>query len=166
MKLKYKIIYLLLIPFIFVLTSCKKIIITDENSANVFLNEYYLYLSDQKQNFIGIDLRDLNDEYSLGHLKGFINYNYFTTRSKNESDAEYNQKISNNFQKWMRMKYDKSTTIFMIDNGINQCVIQEAGKLKAMGYKKIYIYTVGYDSLIKFNEGKIPVIIGTDDCGC
>ncbi len=154
MKLTNNKILLGIILLLLTLTSCKKIVVIDKSDANKYLDEYYLYLSDKKQDYVGIDLRSFNEEYVVGHLKGFVSY------SLHEND-----KNSNSFQDWMMQNYDQNTTIFLIDSD-GLFSYQEAKILKENGYKKIYVYNGGYDSLIKYNDGKIPIITGSDDCGC
>lgn len=156
---------ILVIIYILSITGCKKTYIYHNEKAVDYLNAYYEYLSDEKQDFIGIDLRDLETAYASGHLKGFISYNYNLKRKRTEDETTYLQRCSTAFQRWIRQNVDKRTTIFLIDqNGTN--VLSEAVKLKSSGYKNIHIYAEGYKTLNEYNHNIIPIITGIEDCGC
>ena len=145
--------------------SCKKVNVFDETKANDYIDAYYEYLSDQKQGFVAIDLRTLESEYAEGHLKGFISYQYYKTKKENETDAVYESRMSESFNKWMTLNYSKSLTVFLLDND-EKIANREALKLKNQGYKKIYIYTGDFNTLQEQANGVIEIVKGIDDCGC
>lgn len=166
MKKIYKLITLLIcITMMFGLAGCKKVNVISENQADKYIDAYYEFLSDQKQGFVAIDLRDLNDEYAKGHLKGFISYTYYKTRNSGETDADYEKRMSENFRSWVKYNYSTSLTIFLIDSD-GLLAKQEAVKLLNQKYKKIYVFEGGYDLLSQSAVGIVEIITGTDDCGC
>ena len=76
-----KISFLLIITLsLFVLVSCK----IKKTSKEEYVDLLYRYHTLMKEENVCIDLRDLNQEYANGHIKGFINYNY-----QNGSDEEF-----------------------------------------------------------------------------
>lgn len=160
-------LFLLLVFSIIILsfTSCKKVAVISEDDGKKYIDAYYEFLSDARQGFVAIDLRNLNEEYAEGHLKGFISYQYYKTRNSVESDSEYESRMSENFRQWMKLNYSTSLTIFLIDSD-GSIAKQEAIKLFNQNYKKIFVYENGYNSLIKYNNDVIDVVSGTDDCGC
>lgn len=166
MKKIYKLFTLLLIfSFIFMISSCKKVHVVDEDNADLFVDEYYEYLADNKQGFVALDLRNLEPDYANGHLKGFKSYQYYIARNHLEPDSVYNERISTTFIKWMELNYSKNLTVFLIDSS-GDIVTQAAVKLKDAGYKNIFIYTSGYDTIVNKLNGKIEIVTGVDDCGC
>ena len=70
-----KISLFLLIGIVF-LTSCvvKKIKVYEENQANKFLDETKKYTSTTRDDYVLLDLRDLNNSFAKEHFVGFINY--------------------------------------------------------------------------------------------
>lgn len=158
----------IVIIFCFILlnfTGCKKVKVISEENGDKYIDAYYEFLSDQKQGFVAIDLRDLNDEYANGHLKGFISYQYYKTKNNDETDDEYKKRMSENFINWMKYNYSTSLTVFLIDSD-GSLVKDEADKLAKLKYKKIYVFEKGYDLLSKKAVGTIEIVTGTDDCGC
>lgn len=146
-------------------TGCKKVKVISEENGDKYIDAYYDFLSDKKQGFVAIDLRNLNDEYANGHLKGFISYQYYKTRNNEEIDDEYKKRMSENFINWMKYNYSTSLTVFLIDSD-GSLVKEEAEKLAKIKYKKIYVFEKGYDLLSKNAVGIIEIVTGTDDCGC
>lgn len=146
-------------------TGCKKVHVINETEATKFVDEYYEYLADNKQGFVALDLRTLDPDYASGHLKGFMSYQYHIARNHLEPDSVYNERISETFIKWMELNHSKDLTVFLIDKD-GSIVTQVAVKLKGAGYKNIYIYTSGYDTIINHLNGKIEIVTGVDDCGC
>lgn len=139
---------------LFTLVSCRKQIYKsyDIGEEELFINEIYKCIDDNKNNYCLIDVRDLNNEYGLGHFRGFINYDI----NKGSAD-EFVYKISS--------MYSKDKIIFMIDSdGSVVEILQQA--LKEEGYKKIYIYLGGYQKLLEKNDSDFVVVTGIDDCGC
>ena len=166
MKTNKRILFILiLVTLCFTMISCKKVNVFDETKANDYIDAYYEYLSDQKQGFVAIDLRTLESEYAEGHLKGFISYQYYKTKKENETDAVYESRMSESFNKWMTLNYSKSLTVFLLDND-GKVANREALKLKNQGYKKIYIYTGDFNTLQEQANGVIEIVKGIDDCGC
>lgn len=159
--------FILIISFVSLLflTGCKKVYVISKDNASEFVDEYYEYLADNKQGFVALDLRNLDPDYAEGHLKGFKSYQYYIARNHLEPDTVYNERISNTFIKWMEQNYNKDLTVFLIDND-GSIVTQAAVKLKGAGYKKIYIFTSGYDNIINHLNDKIEIVTGVDDCGC
>ena len=159
--------FILIISFLSLLflTACKKVYVISKDNASEFVDEYYEYLADNKQGFVALDLRNLDPDYAEGHLKGFKSYQYYIARNHLEPDTVYNERISNTFIKWMEQNYNKDLTVFLIDND-GSIVTQAAVKLKGAGYKKIYIFTSGYDNIINHLNDKIEIVTGVDDCGC
>ena len=158
---------IILFTTLFVLTfsSCKKVYIYDESKADDFINEYYEYLADNKQGFVAIDLRNLNPDYSDGHLKGFKSYQYYIARNEKEPDSVYESRISETFCKWIQQNYSKDLAVFLID--YNGTVVEQAAvKLKGLGYKNVYIYTGGYDTIVNHLNDLVEVVTGVEDCGC
>lgn len=149
----------------FGLVGCKKVNIISENQPDKYIDAYYEFLSDQKQGFVAIDLRNLNEEYAKGHLKGFISYTYYKTRNSGETDAEYEKRMSENFRSWIKYNYSTSLTIFLVDND-GKLAKQEAAKLLNQKYKKIYVFEGGYDLLSQSAKGIVEIVTGTADCGC
>lgn len=158
-------IFVLCIGVLLTFSGCKKIHVIDEENGEEYINAYYDYFSGEKTGFVAIDLRILNPEYSKGHLKGFISYQYEKARNLGESDTEYRNRMSQTFQAWIKSMYSTKLTVFLIDTE-GEIVLQEAPKLQAAGYKRVYIYTAGYVSLAKQASNLIPIATGTDDCGC
>lgn len=154
---------LILVTLCFTMISCKKVNVFDDTKASDYIDAYYEFLSDQKQGFVAIDLRNLESEYAKGHLKGFISYQYYKTKKENETDSSYESRMSENFNKWMTLNYSKSLTVFLLDCD-EKVGNQEALKLKNQGYKKIYIYTGDFNTLQ--TNGIIEIVKGIDDCGC
>ena len=60
----------------------------------------------------------------------------------------------------------KDLDITLLIDKDGSIVTQAAVKLKGAGYKNIYIYTSGYDTIINHLNGKIEIVTGVDDCGC
>ena len=61
--------------------------------------------------------------------------------------------------------YNKKTTIFLLDS--DGSLIEEVSSiLQELEYKKIYIYTDGYESLIELAKNDIFIETGLDNCGC
>lgn len=161
MKLSLKIVVFTISILLLTLTSCKKIIIIEKLDGQKYIDEYYLYLSDQKQDFVGIDFRNLNTDYKNGHFKGFISYSFY----EKSLDKEQYNKVCKNFITWIIQNYDTSVCLFLIDldGSISSKV---ATRLKEVGYQRIYTYKGGFDDLEKFNKNLISIITGVDDCGC
>lgn len=159
--------FILIISFVSLLflTGCKKVYVISNDNVSEFVDEYYEYLADNKQGFVALDLRNLDPDYAEGHLKGFKSYQYYIARNHLEPDTVYNERISNTFIKWMEQNYNKDLTVFLIDND-GSIVTHAAVKLKGAGYKKIYIFTSGYDNIINHLNDKIEIVTGVDDCGC
>ena len=165
MRSRKIILVLLMLSICLMMSSCKKTQTFNEKDASKYIDTYYEYLSDQKQGFVAIDLRDLENEYSAGHLKGFISYQYYKTRKQTETDADYEKRMSESFIKWMQLNYSKNQTVFLLD-GNGEIVQHAAVKLKNQGYKKIYIYTGSFEKIKDSAIGIVAIVKGTDDCGC
>lgn len=166
MKLINKtLIIITILLFVFTISSCKKVKVYDEEEASEFISEYYEYLADNKQGFVALDLRNLNPDYSEGHLKGFKSYQYYIARNADEKDTEYESRISDAFIKWIQQNYNKKLAIFLIDYD-GSVVTPVAAKLKSIGYKQIYIYTGGYDTVVYHLNDLVEIVTGVDDCGC
>lgn len=165
-KLVISIVAFLTIAFTLTMSSCKKVYVSDENNYQEFVDEFYAYLTDQKEddNYVAIDLRSIT-AYGNGHFKGFISYSFYKVRNSNESVDMYERRMLDELVAHMRQNYGKKTTIFLIDedNGIIESI---AAHLKGVGYKEIYIYTPGYESLLSIASNVLSVKTGIDDCGC
>lgn len=136
------------ICLLFTLTSCKVKNLTKED----FVDKYYHYHVLEEKETGAIDLRDLHSEYAMGHLKGFVNYNF-----QNGNKEEFIYYVSS--------LYNKNFHIFLIAS--NKEDIQEASTfLKEEGYKHIYIYEEDFDTLLEYAKDYIQIIEGIDDCGC
>ena len=61
--------------------------------------------------------------------------------------------------------YNKKITIFLLDSD-GSLVTEVADLLKSQEYKKIYIYTDGYESLQELAKNDIFIETGLDNCGC
>lgn len=132
---------------LFLLTSCKVKTYSKEKYVDCFYNYHVL----QKKDNACIDLREL-DEYSKGHIKGFVNYNY-----KQGSKEEFIQ--------YMTSMYDKDIYIFLIDD-YGDHVEKAADILKKEGYKRIIICDVGYNDLEEYAKKHLQIVEGIDDCNC
>lgn len=53
---------------------CKKIKVYEENQAIKFLDETQKYTSTTRDDYVLLDLRDLNNSFAKEHFVGFINY--------------------------------------------------------------------------------------------
>ena len=143
---------LLICLLLITLTSCKsKVIATNKDNYSKYINEFYQYQIGQKEGYVAVDLRDTNI-YAEGHIKGFISYNY-----QNSTKEEFINYITG--------MYNKKTTLFLLDS--DGSLIEEVSSiLQELEYKKIYIYTDGYDSLIELAKDDIFIETGLDNCGC
>lgn len=143
---------LLICLLLITLTSCKsKVIATNKDNYSKYINEFYQYQIGQKEGYVAVDLRDTNI-YAEGHIKGFISYNY-----QNSTKEEFINYITG--------MYNKKTTIFLLDS--DGSLIEEVSSiLQELEYKKIYIYTDGYESLIELAKDDIFIETGLDNCGC
>lgn len=143
---------LLICLLLITLTSCKsKVIATNKDNYSKYINEFYQYQIGQKEGYVAVDLRDTNT-YAEGHIKGFISYNY-----QNSTKEEFINYITG--------MYNKKTTIFLLDS--DGSLIEEVSSiLQELEYKKIYIYTDGYESLIELAKNDIFIETGLDNCGC
>ena len=143
---------LLICLLLITLTSCKsKVIATNKDNYSKYINEFYQYQIGQKEGYVAVDLRDTNT-YAEGHIKGFISYNY-----QNLTKEEFINYITG--------MYNKKTTIFLLDS--DGSLIEEVSSiLQELEYKKIYIYTDGYESLIELAKNDIFIETGLDNCGC
>lgn len=149
--MKRSIYIILLLLFIFpCLTSCKKIITTDKDSADKYIETLYKYQIGQKKNGIMIDLRDI-DIYAEGHIKGFISYDYL--------------KDPDGFIPYMEGMYSKDKVVFLLSDE-SDLILEVSKVLQENGYKKIYIYLDGYDSLISLSSDYFFIETGLDNCGC
>ncbi len=156
---------LIILILLLTLTSCKKIKSYNDSNGDKFIDEYYEYLADNKQGYVAIDLRKLEPDYANGHLNGFKSYQYQLTKNENEQEEKYIERISNTFLKWIELNYSKDLTIFLIDYD-GSIVEKEIVNLEKIGYKKIYIYIDGYDTLINHLNNKVEIKKGVEDCGC
>lgn len=143
---------LLICLLLITLTSCKsKVIASNKDNYSKYINEFYQYQIGQKEGYVAVDLRDTNI-YAEGHIKGFISYNY-----QNSTKEEFINYITG--------MYNKKTTIFLLDS--DGSLIEEVSSiLQELEYKKIYIYTDGYESLIELAKNDIFIETGLDNCGC
>lgn len=143
---------LLVCLLLITLTSCKsKVISTNKDNYSKYINEFYQYQIGKKEGYVAVDLRD-TDIYAEGHIKGFISYNY-----QNSTKEEFINYITG--------MYNKKTTIFLLDS--DGSLIEEVSNiLQELEYKKIYIYTDGYESLIELAKSDIFIETGLDNCGC
>ena len=143
---------LLVCLLLITLMSCKsKVISSNKDNYSKYINEFYQYQIGKKEGYVAVDLRD-TDIYAEGHIKGFISYNY-----QNSTKEEFINYITG--------MYNKKTTIFLLDS--DGSLIEEVSSiLQELEYKKIYIYTDGYDSLIELAKDDIFIETGLDNCGC
>ncbi len=145
---KINLVLCLFIILLFI-TSCNKTF--KKEKAEVFIDEIYKCIESGKP-YCLIDVRKLNEEYAIGHFKGFINYDI-----ENGSVSEFVYKIES--------MYSKDKTLFIIDkDGSQVSILKDA--LKKAGYHKINIYLGGYDELLKANHGDFEIEVGIDNCGC
>lgn len=146
-------INLFLLTGIVFLSSCvvKKIKVYEENKAIKFLDETQKYTSTTRDDYVLLDLRDLNNSFAKEHFVGFINYDI-----NNGSFEELMQKL---------IIANKQDTIFIIDEK-GKDVIKVAEYLKKCGYKKIIIYPGGYENLRKNNSNYFTTRSGIEDCDC
>lgn len=146
-------INLFLLTGIVFLSSCvvKKIKVYEENQAIKFLDETQKYTSTTRDDYVLLDLRDLNNSFAKEHFVGFINYDI-----NNGSFEELMQKL---------IIANKQDTIFIIDEK-GKDVIRVAEYLKKCGYKKIIIYLGGYENLRKNNSNYFTTRSGIEDCDC
>lgn len=151
--MKHKIVLSLLICLLLItLTSCKsKVISTNKDNYHIYIDEFYQFQIGKKEGYVAVDLRD-TDIYADGHIKGFISYNY-----QNSNKEE--------FVTYMTGMYNKKITIFLLDSD-GSLVTKVADLLKSQEYKKIYIYTDGYESLKELAKNDIFIETGLDNCGC
>lgn len=146
-------INLFLLTGIVFLSSCvvKKIKVYEESQAIKFLDETQKYTSTTRDDYVLLDLRDLNNSFAKEHFVGFINYDI-----NNGSFEELMQKL---------IIANKQDTIFIIDEK-GKDVIKVAEYLKKCGYKKIIIYLGGYENLRKNNSNYFTTRSGIEDCDC
>lgn len=83
---------------------CKKIKVYEENQAIKFLDETQKYTSTTRDDYVLLDLRDLNNSFAKEHFVGFINYDI-----NNGSFEELMQKL---------IIANKQDTIFIIDERV------------------------------------------------
>ena len=148
-----KIISLLLVFILLVtLTSCSKIKTTTDSK------EFCEYIYDISRGEIKrgavIDLRDLETDYSAGHIYGALSYNF-----KNQSEEH--------FITWITGLKSTDTQILLVDygNGEHEVIMEY---LKKAGFKNVLAYTLGYNKLKETSVFKqlVEFNTGTDDCGC
>lgn len=149
-----KISILLIALLLIMITSCvntqyKYYGIGDEKR---FIDKIYEYVDEEKHEYCLVDVRELEEEYAMGHFFGFTNYDI-----KNGSIEEFVYK--------MESMYSKNRAVFIIDSD-GSYVDSLLKALKECNYKKIYVYEGGYSRLLAANNGDFSVVTGTDDCGC
>lgn len=146
-------LFFLFMIILLILGGCNKraIIVSDKDNYQIFVNAYYSYQIGEKEGFVAIDLRTLN-EYSEGHFKGFINYDY----SKGTDDELITT---------LKGMYNNETVVFLIDDGNNYVEIFSK-ILFDSGYKNIYLFKDGYNNLVPLATNDLFVVTGSDDCGC
>lgn len=132
----------------FVMTSCSK-----ELSAKKYCERCADIIKGERSGVI-VDLRILEGEasYSEGHISGAKSYDL----TKHNIEDIYD---------WLRLSTSLKTPVYLIDSG-NGDVLKVKDYLKK--YKKIYIYTDGYQALKEtsyFSELIIEAK-GTEGCDC
>ncbi len=148
-----------IILLVLLLVSCQKQRFEDynEKSFQDFVDKILMAADNQIRPAAMIDLRASGDEedptsdtYINGHIEYFINY-------------DYNSLGKDNFLKIINYRYPKNTHIFLIDGdgSISNLV---SNILKEQGYKYIYYYTDGYQSLIERAKDQLPIATGNCDC--
>lgn len=148
-------ICLFLFLILFFMTSCRKKISKYElNEGISFLEKIKEYALKNEHDYVLIDLRQLDEEYAMGHFFGFTNYDL--TRGNLD---EFGAFVSN--------MYNPEKTVFIIDKDGNT-VEQASQKLKQIGYKNIHIYLGGYEKLNTYNENEnyFRIVTGKEDCNC
>ena len=148
--------FFLIIIFCLMLIGCKKNEIIEDDKE--FINLYYEYYAGYESDFVGIDLRDYDNAYVLGHFKGFVSFEYFTKNNKSDE-------VKEKFTKWIELNYNKKTTIFLIDDGSN-IVPKVMEILTELKYKTVYGSINGYSNLLKANNNVIDIVIGGEGCDC
>lgn len=138
---------LVIILLLMFLTSCKVKVCSKEKYVDMI---YHYHVLQEKDNAC-IDLRTL-DEYSKGHIKGFVNYNF-----KNGSKEE--------FVYYMKSMYDKKIYIFLLDD-YGGYVQKAAEILKKEGFKKVVICEDGYSEIETYAKKYLQIVEGTEDCNC
>ncbi len=143
-------LFLFLVLTLFLLTSCAKIKEYDSTTSEEYIDLIYNHIDKDKE-YLLIDARSL-EEYAKGHFFGFINYDI----EKGTLD-EFGYKIES--------MHSKDKSIFIIDED-GRYVESLASVLLDAGYKKIYIYTSGFNKLNEYNNDDFQIVTGTDDCEC
>ena len=91
------------------------------------------------------------DIYAEGHIKGFTSYDYL--------------KDPDGFIPYMEGMYSKDKVVFLLSDE-SDLILEVSKVLQVNGYKKIYIYLDGYDSLISLSSDYFFIETGLDNCGC
>lgn len=129
----------------------------DEENYQDFIDKISLALNDLITPAVFIDLRTHGDEsnpsantYAASHIAYFINYDYLEIGK-------------DKFQEAITYHYSQKHHLFLIDaEGAESSIV--ASLLREKGYKHIYYYTKGYNSIIELSEGQL--VINTGNCDC
>lgn len=153
MKIKQILSVSIILTLFFMLTSCVKVY-SDEQK---FVDKLY----DQQLGKIEGLVLDLR-------IRGTINKEDGTFAKSHISGAKsFDVNQDEDLKSFMNKIAGKKTTIFIVDSG-NEEYIKIVEELKELGYKKIVVYTGGYEYL-RTTKAFIEAIYegsGLDDCGC
>lgn len=147
-----KVSLIMLLGLVF-FSSCvvKKIKVYEKSQILNFLDETKKYTSTTRNDYVLLDLRNLNDAYAIEHFVGFINYDI-----NNGTLEELKQKL---------IIANKTDTIFIIDENGDD-VIEVAQYLKKCGYKKLIIYLGGFKNIKSNANDYFMIKSGIEDCAC
>lgn len=127
-----------------------------------FIDIYYEYYAGYESDFVGIDLRDYDTQYTEGHFKGFVSFDYFPGMVEGNVNE---QGYVDRFSSWVKLNYNKKITIFLVDSG-NGIVEKVMKILEDNDFESVYGFKGGYDSLINVNNNVIDIITGGEGCNC
>lgn len=147
---------ILILSFLFLLlllTSC--VTITDDEQK--FVDKLYAQQTGEITGLV-VDLR----------IRGTEEKEPLTFAEKHIAGAKsFDVTVDEDFASWIKKLSNNKVTIFIVDSG-NGEYLEIVEILKELNYKKIVVYTKGYEQL-RITESFIEAIFessGLDDCGC
>lgn len=153
MTIKKSVLTICLLVLLILLTSC--VTITDNEQK--FVDKLYQQQIGKTEGLV-VDLR----------VRGTENEEPLTFSKYHISGAKsFDVNQDEDFASWVKKLSSDKTTIFIVDSG-NSEYVEIVEILESLGYKKIVVYTKGYEYLRTtpaFNEA-IYEGHGLDDCGC
>ena len=153
MKIKKVLSIICLLILCLTLSSC--VTITDDEKK--FVDKLYSQQLGEIEGLV-IDLRTRGTEDEEDNT--FSGYHISGAKSFDVNQDE-------DLESFMNKIAGKKVTLFIVDSG-NLEYVEIVEELKELGYKKIVVYTKGYEYLRTTEEFKEAIYEGSglDDCGC